>query len=111
MGTPDRIETVYDEDREVAVFHCVDATREQVLAEVAELRRTWDAGGRWHRVRVEEGHTPHHMFDLVHTAVFRNHPNRADHVEVRFDDVEIWVRDGYDKGDVTIRRRDEHDGA
>lgn len=107
MEGPDRIETAYDDEREIAVFHCVDATRDEVLAEVVQLREAWGTDGRWHSVHVGKEHEPHHMFDLAHVAVFRNHPNRADHVEVRLDDVVIWVRDGYDKGTVRIRRKDD----
>lgn len=111
MERPDRIETLYDEDNDVAVFHCVDATRAEVLAEAAAVRETWERHGRWAQIVLEEGHTPHHMFDLTHTAVLRNHPNRSDFVEVRFDGVVLWVHDGYDKGKVGIRLRDAEDGT
>jgi hypothetical protein len=107
MEGPDRIETAYDDENEIAIFHCVDATREEVMAEVAHLRAAWDDKQGWYSVYIGEGHEPHHLFDLGNVVVFRNHPNRSDHVEVRLDDVVIWVRDGYDKGQVTIRRKDD----
>ena len=85
----------------------VDATRDEVLAEVAQLRETWDRDGRWYSVHIGKEHEPHHLFGLCHSVVFRNHDNRSDHVEVRLDDVVIWVRDGYDKGQVMLRRKED----
>ena len=119
MARPDRIECEYDDRREIAVFHCVDATKGEVEAEVAGAQAQWAEGNftapngaihrNWWSVHIDKEAEVHHMFDHGTSVLFRNADNRADHVEIRLDDVVLWVQDGYDKGCVMIRLKDEHD--